>query len=295
MTNPSTPPDWDDLRLLLAVTRKGSFLAAAADLGLAVSTVSRRMAVLEQRVGSVLVERRADGAHPTPAGSAIAELALRMELDISATLRDSAPTAKALKGVVRLSVGDGFTQLLMESVAAFSARHPNVDFEFVVESRLADLRQRESDIAFRTTHKQESSLVYRQVGRLDYALWAAAAYVRRHGAPLTPTGIADHLFVGFAAPLDRHPTMPWLRELGAQRYVVRTTSFRSLLVAARNGLGIAALPRRAARGLVEVLPGTAPPSLPLYLVSHPQALRRREVRAFVDHVVSDMMVRLAAD
>lgn len=284
---------WDDLRMLLAVVRNGSFLAAAADLQLAVSTVSRRMGLLEQRLGAMLIERRADGARATPTGRALSELAQRIELDLAATLRDSAASPRALKGTVRLSVGDGFTQMLMDCVTAFCAQHPDVEFEFVVESRAVDLRRREADIAFRTTHKQEATLVYRRVGQLRYALWAAPDYLQRNGTPRTRDDLAGHRFVGFAPPLHRHHTMPWLRELGAQRMAVRTTSFRSLLAAIRGGAGIGALPRRAARGLVELLPGEEPPPLPLLLVSHPQALRRPEVRSFVDCVVARITRQVA--
>lgn len=292
--SPAVLPDWDDLRVLLAVVRQGSFLAAAGELRMAVSTVSRRLGQLERHTGQVLVERRSDGAHVTPAGQAFAELAQRMALDLAATLRAPAPGARALKGVVRLTVGDGFTRLLMDCVAAFSQRHPQVDVEFVVESRTADLRKREADVAVRTVHKQEASLVYRPLGQLEYALWAAPSYVERHGVPQQIDAVPSHRFIGFAPPLDRHPTMPWLRKLGATRFVLKTTSYRGQFEAARKGLGLAALPRGGARGLIEVLKGESPSPLPLYLVSHPQALRRAEVRAFADLVVATVPPLLAA-
>lgn len=286
--------DWDDLRILLAVIRKGSFLAAAKELDLAVSTVSRRIAQFEARSGSALVERRSDGAHPTPAGRELAELANRVELDIAATLRAGGSAAEALKGIVRLSVGDGFTRLMIEAVAAFSSRHPGVEFEFIVENRAADLRKREADLAVRTIHKQEPSLIYRRLAQLDYGLVASPRYIERFGMPATPAELPAHTFVGFAAPLDRHMTMPWLASLGAKRFACRTTSFRSALAAVRAGLGIGALPRRAAGELVAIFPTLAPEPLQLYLVTHPEALRRPEVRAFVDAVVRDIGARLAS-
>ena len=293
MRSTAQPQDWDDLRVLLAVVRAGSFLAAADKICISVSTVSRRIRQLEKRIGSVLIERRTDGAYATPAGRKLAALAERMELDIAATARDSSSTASSLGGVIRLSVGDGFTDLLMDCVANFSVRHPNVDFEFIVESRAADLRKKEGDVAIRTTHKQEASLVYRRLGELRYALWASRTYIDRAGLPKTAKELDAHVFVGFAPPLDRHLTMIWLRELGAKRFVVRATSFRGQLAAVRRGLGVGALPRRAVRGLVEVLPGMSPKPLPLFLVAHPQSLRRREVRAFVDEAVAYIASQLS--
>lgn len=293
MPTPTGLLDWDDLRVLLSVVRRGSFLAAAGELGMAVSTVSRRVAQLERRTGQALVERRSDGAHVTPAGRELTELAQRMELDVAAALRGATSGAKALKGTIRLTVGDGFTRLLMDCVAAFSTRHPQVDFEFVVESRTVDLRKREADLAVRTVHKQEATLVYRHLGQLDYALWAAPSYASRHGLPQTVEELASHRVISFAPPLDRHPTVAWLRKLGVTRFAVSTTSYRSQFEAARLGLGVAALPRGGGRGLIEVLKGLSPSPLPLYLVAHPQALRRPEVRAFADEAVAALSAQLA--
>jgi DNA-binding transcriptional LysR family regulator len=81
-------PRWDDLRLLLAVGRRGSFLGAGRALGLATSTLSRRLTALERSVGAVLVERRADGARLTDAGRRLAAAAEDVELALGARLRE---------------------------------------------------------------------------------------------------------------------------------------------------------------------------------------------------------------
>jgi len=295
MKNFAAASQWDDLRILLAVVRSGSFLAAGSALDLAVSTVSRRIAHLESSTESKLIERRSDGAHATPKGRELAALAERMELEIAAALRSGTRSARALEGVLRVSVGDGFTRPMMDCVASFSIRHPGIAFEFIVESRAADLRKREADIAVRTVHKQESSLVYRRIGRLDYGLAASSAYLERAGTPTSIEDLRTHSFVSFAPPLDRHMTVCWLERIGARRYTCLTTSFRSLLAAVRAGIGVGALPRRASNGLIALLPGLAPDPLELFLVTHPEALRRREVRAFADAILADMGRRLSSD
>src|SRR5262249_50318324 len=112
---PDQDPRWDDLRLLLAVGRRGSFLGAGRAVGLATSTLSRRLTALEQSVGAVLVERRADGARLTDAGRRLAAAAEDVELALGARLRELPATGGRLSGSIRVTAGDGFAELLGEA------------------------------------------------------------------------------------------------------------------------------------------------------------------------------------
>jgi DNA-binding transcriptional LysR family regulator len=280
------PPDWDDLRLLLAVARSGSFLAAARGLGVATSTVSRRLTRLERAAGARLLERGATGVRATEAGRRLVETAEDIELRLQAQLRDLPSATRPLEGVIRVTAGDGFAEPLHQAIAAFVARHPGVDFEVVIEARALDLARREADLAIRTGRGPERSLVYRSVGRLPYGLFAARAYLERAGSPRDLRELARHAFVGFAEPLHRLPAMRWLRQHGATRFVLRATGFQSVLAGARAGLGIAALPEVTATGLERVLPRARIEPLPVYLVLHPETRRLPHVRAFADAVIA---------
>jgi len=74
--------DWNDLRLLLAVARRGSFLQAGELLGLATSTISRRISRLESSLGEPVVERAVDGARMTARGRMLVDLAEHHRLPI---------------------------------------------------------------------------------------------------------------------------------------------------------------------------------------------------------------------
>ena len=102
------PLDWSELQLLVAVQRAGSMLRAARRLGLAASTVSRRLAALEQTAGTLLLERGPEGVRLTPAGSALAACGAEVELGVSRALRDLPRPGAALAGTIRVSAGDGF-------------------------------------------------------------------------------------------------------------------------------------------------------------------------------------------
>src|SRR5262245_35249235 len=284
---------WDDLRLLLAVARTGSFLAAGRELEAATSTLSRRLARLEAVLGAPLLERRNDGVRLTEVGGRLAETAAELDLAVSARLRDLPTSARILEGTIRGTAGDGFTGFVVETIAAFAERHPGVSFELVIEGRALDLVHREADVAIRTGHGREGSLIYRTLGRLAYGLWASRDYTERRGLPRTLAQLPGHSLLGFAAPLDRLPVMRWLRAAGVRRFTLRATSFAPLLAAAHAGLGIAPLPEILGDGLVRVLPRAALDPLTVYLVTHPAARRLPHVRAFVD-VVARRFVRGAA-
>jgi DNA-binding transcriptional LysR family regulator len=276
-------PRWDDLHLLLVVARRGSFLAGGRELGLATSTLSRRITALEDAVGVPLLERRTDGARLTDAGRSLAAAAHDVELALGARLRDlPGRSAGGLSGVVRVTAGDGFADFLADAVAHFVERHPDVSFEVHVANRPLDLPRREADVAVRTMHGREGSLVYRGLGALPYGLYASSGYVARCGLPRTLRDLPRHAWLGLPAELERVPWMRWLRAQGVRRYAVRSTSFVTLLAAARAGVGVAALPERLATGLVRVLPRAKPDPLPVWVASHVDARRQPAVRAFVD-------------
>jgi DNA-binding transcriptional LysR family regulator len=274
--------NWDDLRILLAVAREGSFLAAARELSVVTSTISRRVTAMERQAKTALVERRTDGVSLTEAGHALSQLAERMEAGISAAYRDLAAAAQHLQGTIRITMGDGFADATVAAIASFNRSHPDIRFEVAVESRVASMTEHEADLALRTVDRQESTLIYRRLGELRYGLWAAKDYARRAGVPKTLGDVAAHQFIGFAAPLHRHPVMPWLASLGVQRWTLLCTTFGAQLAAARLGVGIAPLPNLSATDLIEVLPQKSAPSLTLYLVSSREALRKPHIRVFAD-------------
>jgi DNA-binding transcriptional LysR family regulator len=275
---------WDDLRLLLAVARSGSFTGAARATSLATSTLSRRLTALESTLGVALVERRSDGVRLTEAGRRLAATAEEVDLALRARVRDLPASSGALSGTIRVTAGDGFSDFLVESIARFRVTHSRVGFELALDERPLDLRRREADVAVRTVHGREGSLVYRSVGALPYGLFAGSRYVARHGVPRTARELARHDVLGLPTAHAGVAWMRWLTRHGASRFALRSSSFVALLGAARAGLGIAPLPLRLGTGLVRVLPRTVVDPLPTWIVSHPDARRVPAVRAFLDHL-----------
>jgi DNA-binding transcriptional LysR family regulator len=274
-------PEWSDLKLLVAAADAGSMLRAGRRLGLAASTVSRRLEALEAAVGALLVERGPDGVRLTDAGRALAACGAEFELDIARTLRELPRAGDELGGTVRVSAGDGFAAVILGAMRAVRARHPGVVFELELENRVVNLARREADVALRTVHQRESSLVYRKLASLAYGLFADTRYLAERGAPRSVAELAKHDWVGFAAPLERLPVQRWLAAHCRKPPALATTTFAALFAAAHAGLGLAALPLAAAPSLVALLPEAELPALPVWLVVARDARKKPHVAVFV--------------
>jgi DNA-binding transcriptional LysR family regulator len=285
-------PLWSDVQLLVAVRGAGSMLRAAAGLGVAASTVSRRIAALELAIGAAVVERGPYGIRLTAAGDALARCGAEVELAIGRTLRELPRPGRELTGTIRISAGDGFADPIAAAVQAMAARHPRVRFELALEDRPVDLARREADVAVRTIHRRETTLVYRRIATLGYGVFAAAHHLSERGAPRGLADLAGRPWVGFAPPLDRLPANRWLRvQIGAPATLVAST-FAGVLAATRAGLGLAVLPAAASDGLVAVLPHAEVPALPVWLVLHRDARALPHVAAFAAVLRDELAARL---
>ncbi|WHS62730.1 LysR family transcriptional regulator [Pseudomonas sp. G2-4] len=269
--------NWDDLRLLLAVSRRGSFLQAGQLLGIAPSTVSRRLTQLERALGEPLVERGVEGCRLTPRGQSLQEVALAAE----AGLRRQAVTSVSephteLSGNVVVSAGEGFSSSVLEAASRFTSLHPQCSVELLATADFHKIVRGAADIAVRTAHLGEPSLIYRLIGRLAYGVFADASYLERFpGMTLASAGN-----IALLPPLDMLPQMRAAKAAGLERAQISVNSFAVQLESVRRGMGVGVLPRILAKDLVEVFPQIELPDLEVYLVTRPQALKQAHIKCF---------------
>ena len=152
--------DWNDARLVLAVSRTGSLTAAAKGLRVNHSTVFRRLASLEARLGLPLFERGLGGTYrPTVAGVRAALSAERMEDEALGMARDLAGLDRRLTGQLRVTCSETLAyRLLTPYIASFRAAQPGIVVELMVDSRALSLSRREADRALRVTRPREGDL-----------------------------------------------------------------------------------------------------------------------------------------
>ena len=185
--------DWNDLRILLAVARKGSTTAAARELGTSPSTAARRVAALEEALGVVLFERSPDGYTLTEAGRAIVPAAERMEAGALEVEERLAALARGIAGNVRLTTLDtAATQWVIPVLPAFAEAHPGVNVEVLTGDEKLDLLRGEADVALRFGPRpDETGLVVRRIMTVRLALYCSRDYAEREQATAGQTAAGD--------------------------------------------------------------------------------------------------------
>ncbi|MEM7151679.1 MAG: LysR family transcriptional regulator [Myxococcota bacterium] len=264
--------DWDDLRMLLAILREGSFLGGARTLEISHTTASRRTAALERALGVQLLERTPDGLLPTAAGEHVRDLAERAEADMLALRRTIAGQDMRLFGTVRVAMPYLLaTYLLMPTLADFARQYPDITLELVASYEHADLLRREADVAIRVTNDPPQSAVGRRIATLETGL-----YVARKSRTSTPA------YVGLD---DGRPVPRWYHARYPEAPLgVRVNDYPLLLEAVRSGLGAAALPMCVAErqtGLRRVAP-LPEQDVGLWVLTHADLRRTARIRALLD-------------
>ena len=139
--------DWEQIRLFLAVMREGSLAAAGARLSLDVSTVSRRLDRLEERLGAALFDRTREGTSPTLVAEQMLAHAEEMELSATRFAAAGAQVETAVEGTVRLTVMPGIADVFVAPrLAELHRRNPKLVVELDASVSYADLTRREADV-----------------------------------------------------------------------------------------------------------------------------------------------------
>jgi len=278
---------WDDLRVFLAVHRRGSHGGAARLLGVDATTVGRRIGALERALGARLFDRTPAGLEPTPAGAALHSHAARVEEELLAAERELGGADARVHGSVRLTASDGLLHaVVLPALDGLRRAHPGLVLELRADTRELDLSRREADVALRLVRPKQPSLVAVRLGAMRMGLYASRSYLARRGTPRSAGDLAEHDFIGFDASLDDVPHVRWLRRLvRAPRWVVRATTVTPQVLACAEGAGLALLGTVVAAReprLLPVLQSLAPRPRDVWGVVHQDLRRSARVVAVLD-------------
>lgn len=259
--------DWDDLRVLLAVARAGTMSAAARSLRVAQPTVGRRIAAFERRLGARLVARSPAGWALSPTGRNLVVHAERMEREALAAATLATGRDEGLTGKVRITASEWLVRsVLGPAVAPFAAQHAGLTLELVADARPLNLARREADIALRPARFRQQDVFQREIAVVEFGLYAAEAYLARHGLPDFSTRCAGHAFIAMTEDMPTIVNVEWLPALvGAARVAVRTNGREPMATLAAAGLGLTCLPR---------VVGDATPGLRLLATPGPRPTRK---------------------
>jgi DNA-binding transcriptional LysR family regulator len=188
------PPALNEMALFAAVVAEGSFSAAARSRGIPKSSVSRRVAELEERLGVTLLERTTRKVTPTAPGARFYEHCARLVAEAEEARRAIVAAASLPVGLVRITAPGAFgTTYLGEIAAELLERYAELRLEIVLSNRVLDLVEEGLDIAIRIGKRPaSSSFVARRVGLTGRLFCASPDYLARRGTPVTGADLAAH-------------------------------------------------------------------------------------------------------
>ena len=280
MQTPAEDLRWDDVRVLLALTREGSLKRAAHALGVNISTVSRRLDALEAAVGAHLFDRSVDGTRPTAAAEQLLPFAESMEQAAHALHRTVEGFEVEPEGIVRITAPPGLVDhFLAPALTELVTTYPRLRISIISSIGYADLTRREADLALRLVRPAAGDLVAKRLTSPPFVAVAAPAYTKELGRLAKPEAAR---WVTWEEDLAHLPDAQWIAQhLPADRVVLRTSSMTAQIEAVRTGIGamLAPAPYADLRGLTQLettraLGGSinAIPRGSLWLVGH-RALR----------------------
>ena len=276
--------NWNDLRFVLAVARCQSLAGAARRLGVNESTVGRRVAEAERRLGARLFERSRGLFHPTEAGHAVVAGAERVELEVQAVETATSGADRLAAGAVRLtSVPIVVNRVLVPALPRLLRDHPQLRVELIAEPRDLSLTKREADIALRLARPRKGvRAVARRIGRLDYAVYGPS---RKRAEALPWITYEDDMA---NLPQWRYMAERPVRDCGTPPPVT-VNDAEAIIQSVKAGLGKSLLPVAIADrepGLVRLSDGPPPLSRELWLMVHPELRNLIRIRVVVDWLVS---------
>jgi DNA-binding transcriptional LysR family regulator len=249
-------PDWNDLKVLLAVGRTGKLSAAAIKLRADHATVSRRVSALEDALGVKLLERRSTGVALTEQGRKLVLAAEAMESIALSSLSELHDDELKISGAVRIGAPEGFgSYFLAPRLGALCDRHPDLEVELVAMGAVFSLSKREADIAVGLTRPEQGRLFSRRLTDYRLGLYASKSYFDTHHAIARIADLKHHRIIGYIEDLIFSSE---LSNMFAQAEVpqprLRSSNLIAQMKAAVSGAGVCMLPAFIAQNHAQLQP-----------------------------------------
>lgn len=281
--------------MFVRVVETGSFSKAAREFSTTQPTVSKQIAATEERLNVRLLNRNTRGVSLTESGALYYEkckIIVREteEADNIVRLRQS-----QAQGMLRIGTSVAFGRRVIVPLALdFMKRHPQVQLDLSFEDRYTDLVSQGLDVAVRMGKLADSSLGARYLGANPWVMVAAPRYLKKYGTPKKPRDLSSHAALIYSSvlgddvwrlisPKGEAVTVPVAGRL-------RSNNLSAVLAAARNGLGIAAMPSYVAADslasgqVLEVLADHSLPEQEIHAVFPSPKLVPGKVQALVAYL-----------
>ncbi|HCY64475.1 MAG TPA: LysR family transcriptional regulator [Oxalobacteraceae bacterium] len=283
------------LRSFIAVVESGSFVRGAEQLNASTAAISRRIAALEQALGSQLINRTTRRIDITEAGRRFYEDAVNIIQLLGEAEERVRIGREAATGIMRVAAPLSFgVEQVAPVLPEFMRRHPALKMQLLLEDRYTDLHSEAIDIAIRIgTSLPDSSLVAVRIGSIDRVFCAAPGYLKKNGEPNTPEELKQHRCLHYSL-LSLREEWGFLFGDAAEAAQIKNSlsanNAEALKACAIGGMGITLLPRFVIEDalkdgqLRQVMAAYSPPSSGLFAVRPSRRYVPARVRLFIDYL-----------
>jgi DNA-binding transcriptional LysR family regulator len=290
----------DNLTGILAFVRTAearSFTAAARQLGISPSGVSKAISRLEAGFGVRLLHRTSRSVTLTPEGLAFYERCRQIVAELEGAEQILSSARDAPRGRLRVTLPLSLGRLqLARLLPEFLAGHPEVSIEASATDRMVDLVEEGVDVAVRLGRPPDSRLVARRLLAGTLVTCATPAYLARHGTPREPEDLARYNCARFVVP-STGVARDWMFQRGGKTFSVAVGGnltfdhAECLVEAATAGTAVIQMSSYvtgdafASGRLVRILASFEVDSPPMWVMYPQNRHLTPRVRAFVDFLV----------
>lgn len=291
-----TLADWDKFKFFYFVTKAGSFTAAAENLNLSQSSLSRYVQGLENQIKTRLFERVKKGVILTRQGEYLFEALSRFHAELSRTEMLIHEPTNELQGTLTIATTMAMASVfLVHHLSDFMKAHSKMKLIIIGSDETLETKTHKADVSVRPYIHGHPRLVQEYIFSFHLKLFASKDYLEEFGMPQTPEDLDYHQLIVFGDEVI-HPykDIQWVLHLGKPVGEVREPYFcinssQGMRAAAENGLGIVPLaqeyPGIETSNFVEVLPHIEKPTIPMYYVYPNHLSGSRRVRALGDYLI----------
>jgi DNA-binding transcriptional LysR family regulator len=251
--------EWGDIRVFLQVARAGQMVSASRSLGLDHSTISRRIARLEEKTGVSLFDRAGRRLRLTEDGARLLQAAEKLESIIIRDVQSLGEARQHVSGRVRIGTSEGFGgHYLAPRLSAMIAPYPDLEVELVALPRSYSLGLREVDLAITMDRPGAGDVRFKKLTGYQLGIYGTPSHFGNRPRPLSLDDLAEQSWCGYIKELlftSELDFMTFESQDIAPRF--RTTSVTAQLEAVLSGSVIAILPCYMAaqrNGLERLLP-----------------------------------------
>lgn len=232
-------PQWDDLRVFLAVAREESLSAAGRRLGVDPATVGRRVSRLEEAFDTALFVKSPTGYALTDAGQRLMTHAVRVEQSLEMATEDLSGETGSLSGQIRIGAPDGCANYLLPQVCNKIAKaNSDLEIQIVALPRVFSLTKREADMVVAVSPPTAGRLLVQKI--TDYKLHLAAMHWYLKSAPPLETleDLKNHPIIGYVPDMIFDKELDYLSGTGIEKPAIASNSVSVQIKSVRCGAGV---------------------------------------------------------